>query len=150
VTLNAALVAFNDLRLASFPDERLAAMGERLAHACFRAAEHLIVYGSLSPGRPNHGRLAALGGAWSRGWVEGVREPVGWGAELGFPAVRWQPDGPRVEAFLLRSASLRDQWAALDRFEGPAYQRILAPFFTDQGLEAVGFLYAAAPATSHR
>ncbi len=143
--LDEALSGFNELRLAAGVGGPWAAQLDRLAHASFHAAEHLIVYGSLSPGAPNHGRLVPLGGMWERGWVEGDREPVGWGAELGFPALRWRPGGPRVLAHLLRSAALRDRWADLDRYEGPAYQRILVPFFAEEEVRAIGYLYAAAP-----
>lgn len=138
------LSEFNALRLASRAGEGMATRLDRLAQAAFLAGEHLIVYGSLSPGAPNHGRLADLGGVWEGGWVEGEREQVGWGAELGYPALRWRAGGPRVAAHLLRSEALPGRWAELDRFEGPAYRRILVPFYSDHGLRAIGFLYAAA------
>ncbi|HWB43699.1 MAG TPA: gamma-glutamylcyclotransferase [Gemmatimonadales bacterium] len=145
-SLDDALAEFNTARHASMSREPWASLLDRLAQATFRAKEHLIVYGSLSPGAPNHGRLAPLGGTWEAGWVEGDRAAVGWGSELGFPALRWRPGGARVTAHLLRSPALAGHWAALDQFEGVAYRRILAPFYTDQGLRAVGYLYAAAPA----
>jgi hypothetical protein len=53
---------------------------------------------------------------------------------------------PRVAAHLFRSAALTGIWGELDRFEGAAYQRILAPFYSSHGLKVVGYLYAAAPA----
>jgi gamma-glutamylcyclotransferase (GGCT)/AIG2-like uncharacterized protein YtfP len=143
--LDEALSEFNTLRLAAGAGGAWAAHLDRLAHATFHAAEHLIVYGSLSPGGPNHGRLVPLGGLWERGWVEGDREQIGWGAELGYPALRWRSGGPRVAAHLLRSAALRDHWANLDQYEGAACQRILVPFYAGEGLRAVGYLYAAAP-----
>jgi gamma-glutamylcyclotransferase (GGCT)/AIG2-like uncharacterized protein YtfP len=146
--LHEAIRDFNTLRRAVVADPEWVGRLERLAQASFHAAEHLIVYGSLSPGRPNHGRLASLGGSWEVGWVEGDREAVGWGTELGFPALHWRPGGPRVAAHLLRSAALCDAWEELDRFEGAAYQRILVPFYSDEGLRAVGYLYAAARAAA--
>lgn len=142
--LDEALFEFNTLRIATAGDDVWTARLDRLAQASFGATEHFIVYGSLSPGAPNHGRVAPLAGDWETGWVEGEREQVGWGAELGYPALRWRPGGPRVAAHLFRSLALPAEWAALDRFEGAAYCRILVPFYTDEGLRAVGFLYAAA------
>ena len=144
--LTEALQDFNSLRRIAIADSEWVGRLERLAQASFHAAEHLIVYGSLAPGRPNHGRLASLGGTWEAGWVEGDRYEVGWGSELGFPALHWRPGGPRVAAHLLRSAALRGAWEELDRFEGAAYQRILVPFYSGEGLRAVGYLYAAAQA----
>jgi hypothetical protein len=76
--------------------------------------------------------------------VEGELQEVGWGAQLGFPAIRWQPGGPRVAAHLLRSAALRDHWTELDRFEGAGYSRVLVPFHSEQGSRTIGYLYAAA------
>jgi gamma-glutamylcyclotransferase (GGCT)/AIG2-like uncharacterized protein YtfP len=143
--LNEALQAFNALRRQASGDAPWLRLVDRLAHAAFRASDTLIVYGSLSPGAPNHHRLAPLGGTWESGWVEGERDHGGWGAELGFPALRWRPGGPHVSAHLLRSPALRDHWDMLDRFEGAAYERILVPFHSHQGSRVVGYLYAAAP-----
>jgi gamma-glutamylcyclotransferase (GGCT)/AIG2-like uncharacterized protein YtfP len=144
--LDHALAKFNALRGATSAGDEARARLDRLAHAAFHAGDHLVVYGSLSPGAPNHGRLTPLAGTWERGWVEGEREQVGWGAELGFPALRWRPGGPKVTAHLLRTEALRGQWAELDRFEGAAYCRILVPFYSDAGLRAVGYLYAISSA----
>ena len=144
IGLEAALAEFNAARHAAMADDPWASRLDRLAHAAFRASEHLIVYGSLSPGAPNHDRLTVLGGTWEPGWVEGRRETTGWGAELGFPALRWQPGGSRVAAHLLRSRELPGHWAWLDRFEGEAYRRILVPFYGEGGLRAVGYVYAVA------
>ena len=143
--MNRILAEFNALRLAPDPDGTWVPRLDRLAQAAFRAGHHLIVYGSLSPGAPNHHRLAALNGKWEDGWVEGDRVQLGWGAELGFPALSWRPGGARVAAHLLRSAALADRWTELDRFEGEAYRRILVPFHSELGISAIGYLYAAAP-----
>ena len=143
--LDDAITEFNALRLATVAGDDARSRLDRLAQAAFHAADHLIVYGSLSPGAPNHRRLVSLGGSWERGWVEGEREQVGWGAELGYPALRWRPGGPAVTAHLLRSEALRDRWPELDQFEGSAYCRILVPFYSDEGLRAVGYLYAISP-----
>jgi hypothetical protein len=86
--------------------------------------------------------------AWCTGvgLTEALEDVVGWGSELGFPALRWRAAGRRVAAHLFRSAALTGIWGELDRFEGAAYQRILVPFYSSYSLKAVGYLYAAAPA----
>ena len=58
----------------------------------------LAVYGSLAPGQPNHHHLADISGTWRDGWVEGVLYDCGWGAAQGFPGIRLERGGPRVEA----------------------------------------------------
>jgi len=118
----------------------------RLSDALFDATGHLIVYGSLSPGGSNHARLAHLDGTWSPGVVTGDLIPHGWGASLGYPAMQWRSDGPRVPAWLLRAPGLaaEGEWEALDQFEGEEYCRILAPFLSLHGeIVAVGYLYEA-------
>ena len=103
----------------------------------------LIVYGSLAPGGPNHHQLASLEGTWTEGWVTGDLVSTGWGAEMGYPALVWSADGPRVPAWLLRSEQLPAAWDRLDALEGAEYRRILVPFHTADGIEALGYLYAA-------
>lgn len=114
------------------------------AATLFGASERLIVYGSLAPGRSNYHHVATLGGDWILGWITGDRVPIGWGAELGYAAVRRRASGERIPAWLLCSAALPTAWDRLDAFEGAAYQRLLAPFETEAGIVAVGYFYAAA------
>ncbi len=102
------------------------------------------MYGSLAPGRANHHQVAPLGGDWTSGWITGGPVPTGWGAELGYAAIRYRAGGERIPAWLLCSAALPTAWARLDAFEGAAYQRLLAPFETEAGVVAVGYFYAAA------
>lgn len=113
-----------------------------LAALAFRATEQLIVYGSLAPGGPNHGRLRRLKGAWIEGWIRGKLISTGWGSALGYPALWWQSDGALIEAWLLQSPALVDHWTELDAFEGAEYRRILAPFYNaEQEIIAIGYLY---------
>lgn len=106
----------------------------------------LAVYGSLAPGLSNHDQVAEIPGEWSPGFVvTGDLEPLGWGVHLGFPALRWRPDGPEVEVQLFVSSSLGDHWTRLDRFEGSDYRRILVPLLKGGEVGAVANLYEAVP-----
>ncbi len=117
---------------------------EAEADALFGAGRHFLIYGSLAPGGPNHQKLAEIAGSWTRGWLNGELVASGWGASLGYPALCWNASGPRVEAWLLRSEDLPLHWDNLDAFEGPGYLRLLAPFWTADGLAAVGYYYGVA------
>ena len=126
-----------------------AAAAERELDARFGTTQTLAVYGTLAPGRPNHHVVAPLGGVWTEGVIEGDLHPVGWGATLGYPAFRPRPGGPAVAVHVLTAAALATDWPRLDRFEGPAYRRILVPVFTpgaadERRLYTVANLYAAA------
>lgn len=136
-----ALLALNRLRMA---EPLVARSLDHALEPLFRASTHLIVYGSLAPGRPNHGQLSALQGHWTAGWVTGALMQHGWGAAHGYPALRWSPGGDRVPASLFVSLDLPHAWPRLDEFEGSDYRRILVPFFRGERLVAVGNLYAAA------
>ena len=107
------------------------------------AETRLATYGTLSPGQINHHELAGLKGRWLRGTVQGRRIDAGWGAPLGFPALRLEPSGPDVEVHLFESSDLPDHWARLDEFEGPAYQRVVTRVRTADG-ERSAYIYAAA------
>jgi len=138
-----AVSELNLLRRAADPATRTAA--DRLAEISFGASHHLIAYGSLVPGGSNAAQLEGLRGTWRSGWVTGTLVDAGWGSALGYPALRWSADTEvRVRAQLFTSSDLPSQWERLDAFEGEEYRRILAPFYDDDGLVAVGYLYELA------
>jgi gamma-glutamylcyclotransferase (GGCT)/AIG2-like uncharacterized protein YtfP len=116
---------------------------EALVNRLFAAHEKLAVYGSLAPGKEHHDELEGVAGEWLEGFVRGELHRLGWGAAMGYPALRWDPAGERVPVGLLCAASLPEHWARLDRFEGGEYLRILAPVHDGAGFLAVANLYAS-------
>lgn len=93
----------------------------------------LAVYGSLAPGGPNHYQLSDLPGRWVEGTVRGELHEQGWGAQLGFPGLILEPDGPEVRVQLLESTDLPDHWHRLDAFEGSGYRRTVTVARTAEG-----------------
>lgn len=115
---------------------------ERQFASAYGADARLAVYGTLAPGRSNHDQVADLGGTWLSGLtVRGQLFEAGWGAELGYPALRWSASGPAVPVELLVSRLLETNWARLDAFEGPGYRRILVPLLRDGRVVEVANLY---------
>ena len=102
----------------------------------------LAIYGTLAPGEANHGAVAEIEGRWSEGYVRGNLKFTGWGAEYGFPALAWKPDGSRVPVKLLSSHDMERHWPRLDAFEGDEYCRILVPVEGEDGIVAIANLYA--------
>jgi gamma-glutamylcyclotransferase (GGCT)/AIG2-like uncharacterized protein YtfP len=94
----------------------------------------LATYGTLAPGRQNHGQLADVPGRWLVGHVRGSLVDAGWGAKLGFPALILASDGPPVEVFVFESKALPDHWHRLDAFEGPGYRRVAVDVSTPEGV----------------
>lgn len=91
--------------------------------------------------------VAPLAGTWTAGIVEGDLTVIGWGAAMGYPALRLRADGPAIAVQVLASPALRNAWHDLDRFEGPEYCRVLAPVWSASAarrLVAVANLYEAA------
>ena len=95
--------------------------------------EHLFVYGTLAPGRPNAHVLEPLGGTWAPATVRGDLLDVGWGAAHGYPALALREDGPEVAGFLFTAPSLPDHWQVLDDFEGSGYERVLTQAQREDG-----------------
>lgn len=106
----------------------------RVAGAFTAADTRLATYGSLSPGESNHDQVAHLPGDWSDGAVWGRLEDRGWGAGMGYPGLRPDPQGSPVPVKLFRSPGLPRAWDRLDRFEGRAYRRELVPVATGAGV----------------
>jgi len=117
-------------RLAE-PDSIRAINAEHELERAYRHSHRLAVYGTLAPGRSNHHIVAPYGGTWTHGRVRGDLVEAGWGAVVGYPALRMRADGPWVNVHMLESDRLPGAWPAIDAFEGEEYQRILAPVFAD-------------------
>lgn len=116
---------------------------ERALERLFGVSGRLAVYGSLAPGRENHHMLADLEGRWLHGYVRGSYEQSGWGSSIGYPALRWAPDGERIPVRVLVARGLPDRWAELDRFEGREYVRGLVPVLDESRLLCIANLYLA-------
>jgi gamma-glutamylcyclotransferase (GGCT)/AIG2-like uncharacterized protein YtfP len=93
----------------------------------------LATYGTLGPGRPNHGQLNGLSGRWLVGHVRGSLVQAGWGAELGYPGLILDAHGPPVEVDVFESLALPQHWHRLDAFEGPGYRRVAIEVSTAEG-----------------
>jgi gamma-glutamylcyclotransferase (GGCT)/AIG2-like uncharacterized protein YtfP len=105
----------------------------------------LVVYGSLAPGKSNHGQLAGLAGTWTPGRMRGHFQDRGWGAGQGFPGLVPDPAGPEVEVLVFTSADLPAHWARLDAFEGADYGRVLVEVEIE-GATVRGNIYAVGAA----
>ena len=100
-------------------------------------------YGTLAPGRPNHGQLTGLSGRWLVGQVRGSLVQEGWGAELGYPGLILETGGPLVEVDVFESSALPDHWHRLDAFEGPGYRRVTTDVSTAEGILAASIYVLA-------
>ena len=103
--------------------------------------EQLFVYGTLGPGRPNGHVLEAIGGSWETATVNGNLRHEGWGSELGYPGIDLNEHGGQIEGFLFTSENLSGHWAALDKFEGDAYERVLAKVKLKDGNIIDAYIY---------
>ena len=110
----------------------------------YEPEKKLIIYGSLAPNRPNHVKIEHIIGEWHKGTVMGHLENKGWGADLGFGGYTQTntPNDKPIEAFILFSDNLNENFQSLDRFEGDDYERILAMFELDNGVVGIGNIYA--------
>jgi gamma-glutamylcyclotransferase (GGCT)/AIG2-like uncharacterized protein YtfP len=103
--------------------------------------ERLFVYGTLGPGRPNVHVMDAIGGSWEKATVNGTLRQAGWGAAMGYPGIDLDEDGGDVDGFLFTSENLSNHWAALDEFEGDAYERVLVTVKRKDGRPVDAYIY---------
>lgn len=104
--------------------------------------ERLFVYGTLAPGKANHGVLENVPGAWEVATLKGKLLDEGWGADLGCPGIVPSKDGEEVEGHLLTSARLSEYWAILDEFEGSGYKRVPVRVKVKSGAMLEAYVYA--------
>jgi len=140
--LNRTLRSTNVARYSgsSFGRTPVSAEEARIEEA-FGASKRLAIYGSLAPGESNHGLIANVPGEYSDGFVHGELHAMGWGATIGFPAMRWNPSAAVFPVKLFVSEQLPHHWERLDRFEGEEYCRILVPVYDDARVIAVANIY---------
>jgi len=101
-----------------------------LLHGLFDYPERkLVVYGTLAPGKANHGKLAGIQGHWEDCTIYGCIEEID-----GLPFFDWQSGGPSLKAHLFISDFLPGSWNELDRFEGSKYKKMLTPVTTSHGI----------------
>jgi gamma-glutamylcyclotransferase (GGCT)/AIG2-like uncharacterized protein YtfP len=105
----------------------------------------LATYGTLGPGRPNHGQLSDLPGRWLVGRVRGSLVDAGWGAGFGYPALILDADGSLIDVDVFESAALPRHWDRLDAFEGPGYRRVAVEVATAEGLLPASIYVLADP-----
>ncbi len=104
--------------------------------------EHLFVYGTLGPGRPNEHILKEIGGEWQRAHVQGVLHEKGWGAALGYPGIELDENAGEVDGFIFSSNNLASHWADLDAFEGEGYRRVFTTATLENGDRIQAYIYS--------
>ena len=103
--------------------------------------QHLFVYGTLGPGRPNEHVLTAIGGTWEEASVNGYLKPLGWGAEMGYPGIVLDDSGDEIKGHIFFSDKLDDYWDELDNFEGEEYKRVLINVKTKDNMAVEAYIY---------
>lgn len=106
--------------------------------------EHLFVYGTLAPGRPNAHILADVPGTWEPAVVRGYLRQEGWGADVGYPGIVLSEEGDEVKGFIFASEVLSAHWQRLDEFEGSAYRRELVTAQRGDGTMVQACIYSLA------
>ena len=102
----------------------------------------LFIYGTLSPGQPNHHVMEQIPGSWEEASLKGILRDEGWGSEMGCPGIVPSEDGPEVQGFLFSSEQLADHWQMLDEFEGEGYNRVTVQVKTTNGTLLQAQVYA--------
>ena len=104
--------------------------------------ERLFVYGTLAPGRANHGVIEGILGNWEAASLKGKLLDEGWGSEFGCPGIIPSDEGEEVEGFVVTSDYLSKHWSMLDEYEGTGYKRVAVKVNTESGEKVEAYVYA--------
>lgn len=102
---------------------------------------HLFVYGTLAPGKPNEHIVSGLNGKWQPATVRGELKEIGWGANMGYPGIVLGNEHPWVDGLVLSTDKLADFWHELDEFEGEDYQRVMTNVRLADGEWLTAYIY---------
>lgn len=108
-------------------------------------SENLFVYGTLCPGRPNEHILKKIGGEFIAAKVRGLLHEEGWGATMGYPAIKLDESADEVAGFVFQSNNLDASWPELDEFEGEEYLRVSTPVTLENGDVIDAWVYTLHP-----
>ena len=104
----------------------------------------VFVYGTLQPGEINAHYFDSFDGKWEKGHVLGQLENQGWGADHGFPGIRLDPQGVKVQGSLFISENINAILSLLDELEGADYRRNVTCVFLESGIEIDAHIYELA------
>ncbi|PVZ88542.1 gamma-glutamylcyclotransferase [Serratia sp. S1B] len=107
--------------------------------------EHLFVYGTLGPNRPNSHILQNIdsNGIWKNATLYGKLAKKGWAAEMGFPGlVLTSDEQEEIKGFVFSSDQLSKHWHELDEFEGTGYARQCVEVTLENGDRLNTYVYA--------
>ena len=105
--------------------------------------ESLFIYGTLRKGYPNENILTNIGGKFTDSSVFGRYINVGWGVEIGCPALSLDPQGEEIRGQIFSSSHLTKHWEFLDEFEGSDYHRVETSVKLENGQMCTAFVYVA-------
>lgn len=108
-------------------------------------SEKLFVYGTLCPGRPNEHLLKNIGGDFLKASVRGSLHEEGWGATMGYPAIKLDDSAGKVQGYVFSSENLEEHWPELDEFEGDAYSRVRVKAELENGEVIQAWVYSLHP-----
>ncbi len=97
------------------------------------ANHRLAIYGTLAPGKANHGELSGLTGTWSKGTVRGTLVSARKPPHTGLSGLVLDPTSGQIEVDVFQSVDLPDHWSRLDTFEGSEFERVTTRVHTQAG-----------------
>lgn len=102
---------------------------------------NLFVYGTLRPGETNAYILERIGGTFQKGYILGHHDRDGWGKTGGYPAIKCDHNGERIEGELFTSERLEAHLPFIDEFEGEAYTRVRVSVILESGETMRAYIY---------
>ena len=103
--------------------------------------EHLLVYGTLAPGKSNHFMMKNIPGVWKTAYFKGIVLKKDWGKWNGYPGIILDSEADEIKGHVFSSKDLKKHWDRLDQFEGRDYSRVITSAKLEDGSEIDAFIY---------
>lgn len=109
-----------------------------------KSLDSLFTYGTLRLGGKSDHYLTNLNGTWKKAYVFGNFITKAKIAKMGYPVLKLNPKGKKINGMLFQSKQLMRVIKTIDEYEGCYYRRVITQVYLTNGTKKKAFIYELA------